>query len=64
MLAPYADKLVGMQNVGIDIPMAQVLGVVGLQVNQDGSLKVEINTTFTSAAQFTAVTSSARNDHR
>ncbi len=45
-------------------PMAQVFGVVGLQVNKDGSLKVEINTTFTSAAQFTAFTSEVRSYHR
>ena len=51
-MAPYA--------VGYTLGAGMPLGVVALQVNTDGSLNVEVNTTMTQASQFTAFTSSKR----
>ena len=46
--------------VGYTVGAGMVRGVVGLQVNTDGSLSVEINTSMTSASQFTGFTSAKR----
>ncbi|CAB4663592.1 unannotated protein [freshwater metagenome] len=46
--------------VGYTVGAGTVRGVVGLQVNTDGSLSVEINTSMTSASQFTGFTSAKR----
>jgi len=54
--APYA--------VGYTLGAGMPSGVVGLQVNSDGSLNVEINTTMTQASQFTAFTSAKRTYRR
>ena len=50
--APYA--------VGYTLGGGAPLGVVGLQVNSDGSLSVEINTSIIDAAQFTSFTNAKR----
>jgi len=55
-MAPYA--------VGYTLGAGMPSGVVGLQVNSDGSLNVEINTTMTQASQFTAFTSAKRTYRR
>ena len=54
--APYA--------VGYTLGAGMPLGVVALQVNADGSLSVEINTTMTQSSQFTAFTSAKRTYRR
>ena len=54
--APYA--------VGYTLGAGMPSGVVALQVNSDGSLNVEINTTMTQASQFTAFTSAKRTYRR
>lgn len=55
-MPPYA--------VGYTVGAGMVRGVVGLQVNADGSLSVEINTAMTSASQFTSFTAAKRTYHR
>ena len=50
--------------VGYTVGAGIVRGVVGLQVNTDGSLSVEINASMTSASQFTAFTGAKRTYHR
>ena len=50
--------------VGYTVGAGMVRGVVGLQVNTDGSLSVEINASMTSASQFTAFTGAKRTYHR
>ena len=50
--------------VGYTVGAGMVRGVVGLQVNADGSLSVEINTAMTSASQFTSFTAAKRTYHR
>ena len=50
--------------VGYTVGAGMVRGVVGLQVNADGTLSVEINTSMTSASQFTAFTAAKRTYHR
>ena len=54
--APYA--------VGYTLGAGMPLGVVALQVNADGTLSVEINTTMTQSSQFTAFTSAKRTYRR
>lgn len=54
--APYA--------VDYTLGAAMPVGVVALQMNSDGSLSVEINTTMTQASQFTAFTSAKRTYRR
>jgi len=49
--------------VGYTVGAGMVRGVVGLQVNADGSLSVEINTVMSSASQFTAFTVAKRTYH-
>lgn len=55
-MPPYA--------VGYTVGAGMVRGVVGLQVNADGSLSVEINTAMTSVSQFTSFTAAKRTYHR
>jgi hypothetical protein len=50
--------------VGYMVGAGMVRGVVGLQVNADGSLSVEINTAMSSASQFTSFTAAKRTYHR
>jgi len=50
--------------VGYTVGAGMVRGVVGLQVNTDGSLSVEINTAMTSASQFTTFTGAKRTYRR
>ena len=50
--------------VGYTLSAGQTIGVVGIQVNSDGTLSIEINTSMTSASQFTAFTSAKRTYHR
>ena len=46
--------------VGYTLNAYSTMGVVGLQMNSDGTLSVEINTAMTSASQFTGFTSAKR----
>ncbi len=50
--------------VGYTVSAGAVKGVVGLQVNPDKSLSVEIGTDMTSPSQFTAFTTAKRTYHR
>ena len=55
-MAPYA--------VGYTLGAGMPSAVVALQMNADGSLSIEINTTMTQASQFTAFTSAKRTYRR
>ena len=50
--------------VGYTLSAGQTIGVVGIQVNSDGTLSIEINTSMISASQFTSFTSAKRTYHR
>lgn len=50
--------------VGYTLNQGQTVGVVGIQVNNDGTLSIEINTSMSSASQFTTFTSAKRSYHR
>lgn len=55
-MAPYS--------VGYTLSLGEILGVVGLRVNTNGTLSVEIDTTMTSPSQFTTFTKNRRTYHR
>lgn len=50
--------------IGYTLAQGSTAGVVGLQVNGDGTLSVEVNTSMTSAAEFKTFTSAKRIYHR
>jgi hypothetical protein len=50
--------------VGYTLSEGTTAGVVGLQINNDGTLSVEVNTNMTSAAEFTSFTGAKRIYHR
>lgn len=50
--------------IGYTLTPGEILGVIGLQVNNDGTLNVEINTSISSTSQFSSFTSAKRIYHR
>ena len=50
--------------IGYTLSTGDIEGVVALQVNADGTLSMEVNSTMTSISQFTGFTSAKRTYHR